>query len=169
MATYNSDSTEEPGQYPATTAFTAMGLPAQDFGTGAGGSSQPSATEDSGGTNEPGEYPDRMPFVGTPLGDTGAPGSQGSAGSAGQAGPDRVTYTEWTPFKGAGDDYAGQETQSINATVSGPGDWTQAHPGSYGGGPQLPGIEGNMPIAGEGPYQPGGGRVRRGGFMNGQR
>ena len=51
----------------------------------------------------------------------------------------------------------------MNDTVSGPDDWTQAIDGSYaGGGPQLPGIAGNEPVPG-GQYQPGSGRVLRGG------
>jgi hypothetical protein len=71
-------------------------------------------------------------------------------------GPDQVTYTRpGSPFSGTYDQSV------ISDSVSGVNDWTQAGDGSYGGGPQLPGIAGNMPLttgAGEGAINYGEGR-----------
>jgi len=47
----------------------------------------------------------------------------------------------------------------VQDNISGHNDWTQAIDGSYGGGPQLPGVAGNMPDG----TGAGGGRVLRGG------
>jgi hypothetical protein len=178
MARYDSSSTEEPGQYPAP-SWTGYGLPAQDEASGAPGSMPPSSTLDPGQTNEPGQYPDRDAFtgVGYSLGGmsgSGAPGSAGVPAGSQQGGPDTVTFSKPTFYKGEYYEQGleeGYSHETVSAAVSGPGDWTQANKGSYAGPASrfLPALRGNMPLAGEGPYQPGNGRVLHGGYMNGSR
>ena len=174
MATYDSQNVNQPGQYPAVDAFTKMGLPAQDFGTGAPGGPQfaPPTDVDQGHTVIPGEYPSRMPFTGTPLDGTGSPGTQGIPAGSTETGPDSVTYTEFTGgFKPSRETEPGDEQGTASAPVSGTSDWTQANGQSYGGADQffLPGIAGNMPSPGSGRFQTGAGQVRVGGFQRGQR
>lgn len=155
MATYDSSTTEEPGQYPAP-AFTKMGLPAQTFGSGAPGSAQPSKLRDQGSTNEPGQYPAREMFTGVPLGGSGAPGTNGIPYD-GTGGGDSITYSAPTFYKGMredGDQFSqpdgtGYQEFNIKGQVSGPSDWTQANPHSYGGGWDMPGVQGNTPAPGD--------------------
>jgi hypothetical protein len=55
----------------------------------------------------------------------------------------------------------------VSDDLEGPHDSTQANDQGYGtGGPQLPGIAGNEPVPG-GKFQPGSGRVLRGGRYHG--
>ena len=166
MASYGSSSTEEPGQYPAT-AWTGYGLPVQSESTGAPGSSGGDSNVDAGGTNEPGQYPSRETFTGVALGGTGAPGTSGVGRTGG--GGDSVTYSGTDFYKARDDTGQGVEQESATGAVGGPADWTQANAKSYGPGYNMPGVEGNTPTPDSGPYQPGSGQVRRGGFMNGQR
>jgi hypothetical protein len=90
--------------------------------------------------------------------DTGAPGSEG-AGVRDGAGSDAVSFTRAGSYLDG--TYA---SQTVRNTIDGPGSSTEANPDGYAtGGPQLPGIRGNEPEAGSSRYQPGGGRVMRGG------
>lgn len=149
------DPTNEPGQYPPGSDHGIFGgtLPT---GTGAPGTGGASGTPDP--TNQPGQTQDGLTGVSEhDITETGAPGSQGTTPTDG-GGPDSITFTRpqagLTPF----------EDVTVNDSVSGPQDWTQANDDGYGsGGPQLPGLAGNEPHAGEGRFQPGGGRVLRGG------
>lgn len=147
------DSTGEPGQYPGS--LFGVALPQ---GTGAPGTQGASGSADP--TNEPGQLTEGISGEGpSDTADTGAPGSAGLTPT--QGGPDSVSYTR--PGSYLTGTY---ESDTVNDSVSGTGDWTQAIDGSYGGGgPQLPGIKGNQPAS----TGAGSGRVRRGGNMNGQR
>lgn len=151
-----SDPANQPGQYPSS--LFGVALPQ---GTGAGGT--PGASGAADPVNEPGQLNEGISGLGPAVtADTGAPGSSGAQNGPG--GPDRITYTRPGSFL-SGTNI--QETVSDN--VSGQNDWTQAIDGSYGGGPQLPGIAGNEPQAGGARFQPGAGSVRRGGYLRGQR
>ena len=176
MANYGSNSTEEPGQYPAP-AFAQFGLPAQTFGSGAAGTSPTSSETDMGDTNEPGQYPARETFTGVALGGTGAPGTQG-IGRELVGGPDTIAVSKPTFYKsiyevegepGAWDEASGAGYKQIvvHDSVSGEADWTQANDNSYGPGFNMPGIEGNTPTPGSGQFQTGAGSVMYGGRLNG--
>ena len=141
------DATAEPGQYPGSL----FGVPLPQ-GTGAPGTAGASGMADS--TNEPGQLSEGISGLGpADIASTGAPGSAPAPTS--QGGPDTVRFTR--PGSYLSGTYA-QDT--VNDSISGTADWTQAIDGSYAGaGPQLPGIKGNEPTstgAGEG-------RVMRGG------
>ncbi len=153
------DPTTEPGQYPPPGQNDIFGgsLP---MGTGAPGTQGASGTSGVDPTNEPGQTLDSV--TGLPasaIGSTGAPGSQGSTPNTG-SGPDSVTFTRPGSYQSGS--YA-QDT--VRDSISGPADWTQANDDGYGSsGPQLPGLQGNQPVAGSGRFQPGsGGQVLRGG------
>jgi len=146
------DPTNEPGNY-ATSLF-GVALP-QD--TGAAGSQGATYSGDVDPTNQPGQLYEGISGEGpSDTADTGAPGSMGAQN--GGAGPDSVTYTR--PGSYLSGTY---QSDTVHDSVSGPNDWTQAIDGSYGGGPQLPGIQGNMPTS----TGAGGGRVMRGGRSEG--
>jgi hypothetical protein len=150
-AALGGDPSNEPGQYPGS--LFGVGLPQ---GTGAPGSS--GAPGGSDPTAEPGQLTEGISGLGpADTADTGAPGTMGQENAGG--GGDRVTYTRPGAY------LTGTNVQdTVNESISGTGDWTQAIDGSYaGGGPQLPGIKGNEPTSAGGPYQPGSGRVLRGG------
>lgn len=143
-----SDATNEPGQYPGS--LFGVSLPP---GTGAPGTAGASGAADP--TNEPGQLDEGISGEGpAQTADTGAPGSQGASNSSG-GGPDAVHYTRPGAY------LTGTYVQdTVNDSVSGPGDWTQANDSGYGsGGPQLPGIKGNEPAS----TGSGSGRVLRGG------
>jgi hypothetical protein len=150
--------TSEPGQYPPNAPYDQQifGGPLPD-GTGAPGSAGGTAPPDP--TNLAGQEVDS--FTGLSHADinsTGAPGTTGSALPAGN-GPDSIEFTRPGSYQSGS--YA-QDT--VRDTVTGPGEWTEANESGYAtGGPQLPGIAGNEPVAGSDRYQPGGGRVLRGG------
>lgn len=176
MARYDSSSPNEPGQYP-TMAWSDFGLPEQSFGSGAPGGSPTSSEVDMGDTNEPGQYPAREPFTGVPLNGTGAPGTQGVRPRM-AGGPDTITATKPTFYKSiyeVTDDPggwneangAGYKQITVNDSVSGEADWTQANDNSYGPGWNAPGVEGNTPTPGSGQYQTGAGSVMYGGRLNG--
>ena len=152
------DPTNEPGQYPVDDGAqhgifggplpTGTGAPGRAGGQGQNG--EPTA--------EPGQLTDGLTGVtDREIAYTGAPGSQGSTENLGGGG-DSVSFTRPT---GGVTTY---ETQTVRDNIGGPADWTQANDDGYAsGGPQLPGIKGNEPQAGGGRYQPGSGRVLRGG------
>jgi hypothetical protein len=152
------DPTTEPGQYPPPDANAIFGGPLPS-GTGAPGTAGARGTGGLDPTVEPGQVDDN--FTGLSRSDvtsTGAPGSQGSTVKTGSGG-DSVTVTR--PGSYLSGSYA-QDT--VRDDIAGPADWTQANDDGYGtSGPQLPGLAGNQPVAGEGRFQPGGGHVMRGG------
>lgn len=152
------DPTTEPGQYPTDGDHGIFGGPLP-MGTGAPGTQGAHGTGGVDPTNEPGQTLDSMTGLSAEdIGKTGAPGTQGST-SADGGGPDSVTVTR--PGSYLSGSYA-QDT--VHDSVSGVADWTQANDDGYGSdGPQLPGLKGNQPQAGEGRFQPGGGHVLRGG------
>jgi len=155
------DPTNEPGQYPPGGWGDAIFGGALPQGTGAPGTAGGQGT---GGdvTVEAGQLTDGLTgLADRDIANTGAPGSTGS--QPGNAGSDSVTFTR--PQAGV----TTYEDVTVSDETSGPRDWTQANDDGYAtSGPQLPGIQGNEPEAGAGRYQPGGGRVMRGGRMNGQ-
>jgi hypothetical protein len=176
MASYGSNSTEEPGQYP-TTEWSDFGLPEQNFGSGAPGGSPTSSEVDQGDTNEPGQYPARETFTGVALGGTGAPGTQG-IGRDLVGGPDTISATKPTFYKSIYEvaepgaiwdeaNGAGYKQIVVHDSISGEADWTQANDHSYGPGFNMPGVEGNTPTPGSGQYQTGAGSVMYGGRLNG--
>jgi hypothetical protein len=149
------DPTAEPGQYPPALHSEIFGGPLPS-GTGAPGTAGARGSADA--TNEPGQVSDGLTGVtDAQITDTGAPGSQGAVVHDG--GSDSVSYTV------PGSELSGMyRNETTSDTVSGTGDWTGANDSGYAtGGPQLPGIKGNEPEAGSGRFQPGGGRVMRGG------
>lgn len=178
MASYPGNHSEEPGQYP-TTAFHLFHLPEQDFGSGAPGGSPQSSKVDQGTTNEPGQYPAKETFTGVALDGSGAPGTSGIPYSpaGGSGGGDTVAYSKPTFYKGQREPNEtfsepgglGYEQETVKASVSGPGDWTQANPHSYGGGWDMPGVAGNTPVPGSGQHQTGAGNVMYGGWLKGSR
>lgn len=188
MAQYDSKQTTEPGQYP-TTAWALMGLPEQNFGSGAPGSTPPSTELDPGGTNQPGQYPNRDDFTGVSYSGFQPDGSAGvgMATDEGGSGPDTVHWDDPTFYKGLyqaaedayDDDGAGQgkgyRQETARVSVGGDGDWTQANAQGYNARPdlQMPGVGGNTPTPGSGRYQTdgqnGSGHVMYGGFLRGRR
>ena len=157
-----SDPTNEPGQYPVgdwSTAFFGGPLPT---GTGAPG------TRGGGGggdpTAEPGQLTDGLTGItDADISESGAPGTGTTPNTDG--GAESISYTR------AGSYLSGTyKFDTVNDDTSGVHDSTQANDEGYAsGGPQFPGNKGNEPRAGEGPYQPGDGRVLRGGYLKGNR
>lgn len=151
----SSDPTNQPGQYPPGSEHGIFGGPLPTS-TGAPGSpGGGSGATDA--TNEPGQTEDGLTGVTeSQITQSGAPGSQGAQDHDG--GGSSVTYTK------ASDGIGPYEQVTKSDDLSGPGDSTGANDSGYAtGGPQLPGIKGNEPQAGSSRYQPGGGRVLRGG------
>lgn len=182
MARYDSHTTEEPGQYP-TTAWHRMGLPEQNFGSGAPGTGQPFGDVDEGGSNQPGQYPDRDPFTGVSYSGFQPEGSAGLGYPEPYAGGgDQVTFDDPTFYKSLADSGAsyddedkGYRQSSVSAHVDGDGDWTQANPEGYNARAdlQMPGVAGNTPTPGSGQHQTdgedGSQHVMYGGFLRGHR
>lgn len=147
---YGGEVSSEPNQYPSR--LFGVALPQ---GTGAPGSAGAGRMADS--TNQPGQLSEGISGTGpADNADTGAPGSAGATEN--QGGADTVTYTR------PGSYLSGTNQQdTVRDDISGTGDWTQAHDGSYGGNLNLPGITGNQPTstgAGQGRVLRGGRRVR---------
>jgi len=143
------DPTLEPGNYPTGPGgFFGISVPT---GTGAPGGPQGHDSGDS--TLETGQLWEGLSGLGPDaIANTGSPGSMGAQNVPG--GADTVTYTR------PGSAISGtNKTDTVQDNISGHNDWTQAIDGSYGGGPQLPGVAGNMPDG----TGAGGGRVLRGG------
>lgn len=149
--TYGGEVTNEPNQYPGS--LFGIFLPQ---GTGAPGTAGAGRGADP--TNQPGQLSEGISGEGpSDTANTGAPGTMGQQNGTG--GPDSVSYTRPGSFL-----TGTNQTETVSDSISGTSDWTQAIDGSYaGGGPQLPGIKGNEPVPGSGPFQPGSGRVMRGG------
>ncbi|HEX7994420.1 MAG TPA: hypothetical protein VF506_10900 [Streptosporangiaceae bacterium] len=147
---YGGEVSTQPGQYPAR--LFGVALPQ---GTGAPGSAGAGRSADP--ANQPGQLNEGISGLGpADTADTGAPGSQGAGSGSGSA--DSVTYT-WPGSFLTGTN----QSDTVRDDISGTGDWTQAHPGSYGGNLNLPGIDGNQPTstgAGQGRVLRGGRRVR---------
>jgi hypothetical protein len=149
------DTTTQPGQYPPGGWGNAIfGGPLPD-GTGAPGTQGGGASPDP--TNQPGQVSDGLTGItDAEITETGAPGTQGAVVQSG--GSSSVTYTH--PNDGIGP----YESVTRGESLSGPGDSTMANDAGYAtGGPQLPAIKGNEPEAGGSRFQPGGGKVMRGG------
>lgn len=154
------DPTTEPGQYPPTADHGIFGGPLPT-GTGAPGTRGGGPSGDV--TNQPGQVDDGLTGISeAQITETGAPGTGTTPVSPG--GGTSVSYTR------AGSAFSGTyQSDSTSDDLSGPHDSTMVNDEGYAtGGPQLPGIKGNEPEAGDGRYQPGSGRVLRGGRMNGQ-
>jgi hypothetical protein len=148
------DPTTEPGQYPPDNSGGIFGGPLPT-GTGAPGTGGGGGGGDP--TTEAGQLTDGLTGVSdSDIRNTGAPGTSTSPG---QGGGTSVTYTRpGSHLSGA------YQTETSSETLDGPGESTEANGQGYGtGGPQLPGIKGNEPTAGGGRYQPGSGKVLRGG------
>ncbi len=154
------DPTTMEGQYPPGNWGTALfggpldgsGAPGSQGATGASGGSTIMAGQNSDGLTG---------VTDAEITQTGAPGSHGAQDIEG--GGTALTYTK------ASDGIGPYEQVSMTDEINGPSDWTGANDQGYGtGGPQLPGIKGNEPGAGGSRYQPGGGRVMRGGRLKGQ-
>lgn len=149
------DRTAMKGQYPPGGWGNAIFGGPLPSGTGAPGTSGGGGGADS--TAEPGQLTDGLTGVtDAEITSTGAPGTSTSPNSGG--GGSSVTVTR------AGSYLSGTyESETSSESLSGPTDSTQANQEGYAtGGPQLPGIKGNEPQPG-GKYQPGSGRVLRGG------
>jgi hypothetical protein len=144
---YGGEVTNEPNQYPSS--LFGVALPQ---GTGAPGTGGAAGGADP--TNQPGQLSEGISGEGpSQTAQSGAPGTMGQQNGAG--GPDRVTYTRPGSFL-----TGTNQSETVNDSISGTSDWTQAIDGSYaGGGPQLPGVKGNEPTS----TGAGGGRVLRGG------
>lgn len=154
----SADPTNEPGQYPPGLAYeTELFGGKLPTGTGAPGTQGGGSGGMTDATNEPGQTEDGLTGITqSEITQTGAPGTQGVVDN--DTGPDTITYTE------ASDGILPYRMVTVRDSVSGPGDSTGANDGAYAtGGPQLPGIKGNEPQAGSDRFQPGGGKVLRGG------
>lgn len=150
------DATNEPGQYPVGDWGTAIFGGPLPSGTGAPGSGGGAGGGDP--TTEPGQLTDGLTGItDADITDTGAPGTSTTANTTG--GGESITYTRpGSPYSGT------YKSDVVSDDTQGPRDSTQANDQGYGtGGPQFPGTKGNEPRAGEGRYQPGSGRVLRGG------
>lgn len=161
---HDGDPTNMQGQYPgpgtpwANSLFGGP-LPA---GTGAPGSAPvPLNNGATDPTNEPGQTQDT--FTGIPDGQIGGTGATGAPGASTtpntEGGGTRISFTApGSPYSGT------YQSEDVSDDLSGPRDSTQANDQGYAsGGPQLPGLKGNEPQAGDGRFQPKGGRVMRGG------
>jgi hypothetical protein len=154
-----SDPTNEPGQYPVGGWGDAIFGGPLPQGTGAAGSQGARPTSSADPTNEPGQVDEGISGLHPPqTTSTGAPGSAGATNTAGGAAA--ITYTRPGSFL-----TGTYQSDVFNDDIDGSRDATQANDQGYSsGGPQLPGLVGNEPQAGQGPFQPGsGGKVLRGG------
>src|SRR5258707_4428335 len=111
----------ERGQYPAS--IFGVALP-----QGAGAPGSAGAGRGADPTNQPGQLTEGISGTGpADTADTGAPGTEGS-GMDPAGGADSISYTRPGSF------LTGTNIQdTVRDDISGTGDWTQAHDGSYGG------------------------------------
>lgn len=157
---HDDDPTNMEGQYPPGAWGQAIFGGQLPMGTGAPGT-QGARPGTADPTNEPGQTEDGLTGISEhDITSTGAPGTAPGAPPTSEGGATTVSYT--LPGSYSSGTYQ-SETQQED--LSGPNDSTQANEQGYAsGGPQLPGIKGNEPQPGAGHrYQPGGGRVLRGG------
>ncbi len=150
------DPTNEPGQYPVGGWGTAIFGGPLPTGTGAPGTKGGAGGDDV--TTEAGQLTDGLTGItDDEISNTGSPGTGTTPNTAG--GSQSISYTRpGSPFSGT------YKSDTLSDDVDGPHDSTQANDQGYAtGGPQFPGNKGNEPRAGVGPYQPGTGRVLRGG------
>jgi hypothetical protein len=150
------DPTNQPGQYPPEGDNNIFGGPLPS-GTGAPGTAGGAGGGDV--TAEPGQLSDGLTGVtDAEITETGAPGTATSPNDS-DVGETAISYTR--PGSYLSGTY---QSDTTNEDIDGPGSITEANDQGYGtGGPQLPGLKGNEPLAGGGRYQPGAGRVLRGG------
>jgi len=150
----SADPTVEPGQYPPTMDHGIFGG-ALPTGTGAPGTGGGAGGGDP--TTEAGQLTGSLAGVtDAQVTDTGAPGTSTSPSGGGGT---SVSYTR--PGSYLSGTY---QSDVASEVIDGPGSATEANSEGYAtGGPQLPGISGNEPNPNKGPYQPGSGRVLRGG------
>lgn len=149
------DNSSQPGQYPPGGWGNAIFGGPLPTGTGAPGTSGGGGGGDD--TAEPGQLTDGLTGVtDAEITQTGAPGTSTSPNSRG--GGTSVTTTRM------GSHLTGTYQQETSSEIlTGPGESTEANQEGYAtGGPQLPGIKGNEPQPG-GKFQPGSGKVLRGG------
>lgn len=146
--------TAQPGQYPPQRNDIFGGpLPT---GTGAPGTSGGRGGQDV--TTEAGQLSGSVTGVtDSEITETGAPGTGTSPTKGG--GGQSISYTRpGSPYSGT------YKSDTTSDNIDGPASATEANDEGYAtGGPQLPGIKGNEPTAGGGRYQPGTGKVLRGG------
>lgn len=160
---HDGDTTTMAGQYPPGGWGSAIFGGQLPTGTGAPGTR--GATWDGGNsdpTNEPGQTQDT--FTGIPDGEIGGTGATGAPGTA--TDPNTEGGGTMISFTAPGSYSSGTyQSETLNDDISGTRDSTQANDEGYAsGGPQLPGLKGNEPRAGDGRYQPSAaGRVLRGG------
>ena len=157
----SADPTNEPGQYPVGGWGPSIFGGPLPTGTGAPGT-QGARAGASDPTNQAGQVEDGLTGISTQqITETGAPGSS-TTPNQGEGG-DSITYTRFGSFL-----TGTYQSDTVSDELSGPQDSTQANDIGYAtGGPQLPGIAGNEPQAGDGRYQPSSGRVLRGGRYHG--
>ena len=155
---HDGDPTNMAGQYPPGNWGNAIFGGPQPTGTGAPGTQGARYSGATDPTNEPGQLDEGLSGLGpADTAQTGAPGMSTSPNSEG--GGTTITFTDPATQPGIG----AYRSETVSDDLSGPRDSTQANDQGYAsGGPQLPGIAGNEPQSG-GKYQPGGGRVLRGG------
>lgn len=159
----SADPTNEPGQYPVGGWGAAIFGGPLPSGTGAPGTSGGGGSGNDP-TVEPGQLTDGIAGVSdTDIQQSGAPGMSTTPNTTG--GSSSVSYTRpGSPYSGT------YQSDVVSDDLAGPRDSTQANDEGYAtGGPQLPGLKGNEPKAGDGRYQPSSGRVLRGGYLKGNR
>lgn len=155
---HDGDPTNMAGQYPPGNWGSALFGGPQPDGTGAPGTQGARYTPETDPTNEPGQLTEGLSGIGPPETDeSGAPGMSTTPNTEG--GSTAISYTE------PGGYLSGTwQQETVRDDLAGSRDSTQANDEGYNsGGPQLPGIAGNEPGAGAGRWQPGRGRVLRGG------
>jgi hypothetical protein len=152
---------------PANTATSSEGYPPGSWGdaifggplpttTGAPGTTGAQRGAGTDPTNEPGQLTEGL--SGTGPADNADSGAPGMATNPRLGGGTTVRYTDPGAYLSAD-----SNQNTVSTALYGNQDSTQANGEGYGtGGPQLPGIMGNEPVPG-GKYQPGSGRVLRGG------
>lgn len=159
---HDGDPTNMDGQYPPGSWGNALfGGPLPD-GTGAPGTQGVRTDASMDSTNEPGQTVDGLTGVSDhDIVSSGAPGTATRVpGPGDEGGSTAITFTRPGAYLSGTN-----QSETMRDDLSGPTDSTQANDQGYAtGGPQLPGIKGNEPQPGQGHrYQPGGGRVLRGG------
>jgi hypothetical protein len=155
---HDGDVTNMLGQYPPGDWGNALFGGTLPTGTGAPGTQGPNLAGPTDPTNEPGQTSDSV--TGLPdssIGQTGAPGAATTPNTTG--GGTAISYSQPGAYLSGT-----QQSEQVQDDLDGSRDSTQANDIGYAsGGPQLPGLAGNEPRASVGRFQPGGGKVLRGG------